>query len=504
MSIKKQNYYHQPKRIAAMYPNKKHKRFLEGAYTLYRGGEYGDMKSSERYKTVEEMFLLEPFIFQRIKKDFEPALAALIDMLVIDKRINSDIDYSSIALEDIENRILSHIDSIEHMNAFDRHLHRYLQRQDLLSDYFTEDGQARLCLFPRLEVGTDVSFKEFSEASGSFRTHDSLMMFYKFDLDTFFANPQEEQDGPVFKESREQFLQANSRALRNVFENYSQKVTSLSQYHQEFPYLTSLMGRENISDRIVETYQLTAFETGQIDAFIETLKKLNIYNAASLCHTSGLMALYEFFKKHKSVVESRLEKEGLLDQDTDALYFVRFSGMAENHIKVGVGNYNNIWTRMKILRNECSKQKFFDTEEERQAFIEENLRIEHLDVIYLPQAHRYEKSFKDTFARADISYLTPSSHGATEFICLDVFKDDETNESERSAEAVFQEMLATVKKISKTSGTPKPALVQDPLGIIPHHCAYAKKIRPMPHVELPAFLRGAMVDDGRQMDLFEG
>ena len=58
MSIKKQNYYHQPKRIAAMYPNKKHKRFLEGAYTLYRGGEYGDMKSSERFKTVEEMFLL--------------------------------------------------------------------------------------------------------------------------------------------------------------------------------------------------------------------------------------------------------------------------------------------------------------------------------------------------------------------------------------------------------------------------------------------------------------
>ena len=86
-------------------------------------------------------------------------MAALIDMLVIDKRINSDIDYSSIALEDIENRILSHIDSIEHMNAFDRHLHRYLQRQDLLSDYFTEDGQARLCLFPRLEVGTYVSFK---------------------------------------------------------------------------------------------------------------------------------------------------------------------------------------------------------------------------------------------------------------------------------------------------------------------------------------------------------
>jgi len=85
-----------------------------------------------------------------------------------------------------------------------------------------------------------------------------------------------------------------------------------------------------------------------------------------------------------------------------------------------------------------------------------------------------------------------------------VFKDDETNESERSAEAVFQEMLATVKKISKTSGTPKPALVQDPLGIIPNHCAYAKKIRSMPHVELPAFLRGAMVDDGRQMDLFEG
>ena len=114
---------------------------------------------------------------------------------------------------------------------------------------------------------------------------------------------------------------------------------------------------------------------------------------------------------------------------------------------------------MKILRNECSKQKFFDTEEERQAFIEENLRIEHLDVIYLPQAHRYEKSFKDTFARADISYLTPSSHGATELICLDVFKDDETNESERSAEAVFQEMLETVKKISKTSGTPKQALV---------------------------------------------
>lgn len=502
MSIKKQNYFHQPKRISAMYSQKSHKRFLEEVYTLYRGGEYGDMKSSERYETVEEMFLLDPFIFQRLKKDFEPALAALIDMLVVDKRINSDMNYASFTVDCIENRILSRIDSIEHLQAFDRQLHRYLHRQDLLSDYFSESGEAKLCLFPRLEVGKDVSFKEFSEASRSFRTHDSLMMFYKFDLETFFAEPQEEE-APVFKESREQFLQANSRALRNVFENYSQKVTSLSQYHQEFPYLTSLMARENISDRIVEAYQLTAFEKGQIDAFIDTLKQLNIYNAAALCHTSGLMALYEFFKKHKAVVESRLAAEGLLDQDTDALYFVRFSGMLENHMKVGVGNYNNIWTRMKILRNECSKQKFFDCEAERQAFIEENLRIEHLEVIYLPDAHRYEKSFKDTFARADISYLTPSSHAATEFICLDVFRDDEMNESKRSAEAVFQEMLATVKKISKTSGKPKPALVQDPLGIIPHHCAYARKIRPIPSVELPAFLKGSGTDDERQLDLFE-
>lgn len=186
MTIEKSNYKHQAKRISAMYANKDYKEVLRSSYELYRGGVYADQSSAVRYTNIEEMFMLDPFTYQRLRKDFEPALAATSDMLVLEKRPVSDIDYSVIPMKDIEEKILKFIEDVVHLNIFDKELGRYLKRAGVFAKYFDEDGKSKINPRGRTVVGEDITIDSFIEVSNYFRRLDSLELFYSFDLNTLF------------------------------------------------------------------------------------------------------------------------------------------------------------------------------------------------------------------------------------------------------------------------------------------------------------------------------
>lgn len=302
-------------------------------------------------------------------------------------------------------------------------------------------------------------------------------------------------------ENDDQVFRSNLRALKDVFPNYKQKVSSKSEFFAQFPYLSLVMQKHGMTPQIIEAFSFTSREERQIADFMDAVRELGAFNPAAVCYTSGLTPLYNFFLMHKDRLKEMLVEEGLWDNATDAVYLIRYEGMHPNHRKVGVGNFNHIWTRQKVLRDEFSKRHFFNSDEERLAFRDERMTIVDLEVIYVPgQAREIEARFMDTFERADMTYFTASTHAADEFICIDRFK--EATQSGH-ARLHFEEMIDNIKAVSETYTRPIQGVAQDPLHLIPATSAYAAELRPLRVIEIPVSLRGFVEEDDRQMDLFD-
>ena len=455
MTIEANGYEHQIKRIDAMYSNKDYKSFLEHIYFLVRGGDVADKKSAIRYETVEDLFSLNPILMRHLQIDFEPAYAAIVDMCVINKVVSTDINYANLNSEVLED-LLCKIESLEHAKEFDENLYDYIVSSKYSAQFDARNRNTRMIVGKEQKRCFNAVF-----AARSYRNETTYNIFNENFFESAFGTVGFSE---VMSESKSEYVKNDKAAILNVMRNYAYKLTAyenpqITDFYSKYPYLTSLIRRHRLTQNLVEMFTFTKEDERDFKEMMSNAKRAGTFNPSGLQH-SGQNAHYLLYLKHKAFITKEMKKAELYDADTNCVYLMRFASADKDTYKVGVSNYNNLFVRAKILRDDYTNTRFYDEQGAAREARRDSIEIVELHKFYVSnEARKYESEILNAFRKASSSEFTISDYAKDEFI---------TVKNDRHA---FSSMLSYMKEIDEafkyTDNARFYTHSYDPLDILP-------------------------------------